>query len=111
MHKYYRITINNEGIYNALKKAIWAKSNNPKKDWTDLKNSLTFNWLKVPNIEYKNCKSYFTKIGFNTFMDLTYPIILKYFDESNINIEEFEEFFLIKNNIVYSDENQIIVSN
>ena len=107
---YFRINYNNVGIYEAFKSELWRISDDPKEEWIKLKDSNVFNWLKVPNISYDDCYSYFNKDGFDLFMKNTYPIFVKYLDADKINIDSFE-FDLNELNIIYEDEYQIVVKN
>jgi len=96
---YYRITYNGEGIYNALKNIVDIDT------WKDLLSNKNINWLpKPPEYSSKNT-SYFTKKGYRFFQQKTLPIILKYLDKENIQINNYNE---ICNNILYIDEYQIV---
>lgn len=108
MSRYFRLSYNGIGIYEALKKELWNKSNNPKEEWEKLKRSNSFTWLKIPTIYPKNSSSYFNLDGFNVFMERTYPIFVKYLNVNNIVIEEFD-FEDDKLDIVYQDEYQIVI--
>jgi len=107
---YWRISYKNIGIYEALKKEIWNKCEEPEKEWNYLKNSNAFKWLKTPNIYSNNYFSYFTEYGYNLFMENTFPKIIKYLDKSNIDINKYILDDL-KINIIYKDEHQIVVEN
>lgn len=105
---YWRISYNRIGISEALKKEIWNKSHVPKIEWDNLKSSNAFTWLKTPDFYSATCYSYFTEMGYELFMKKTYPAIIKYLEEKNIDIEKF----IFKDDeikIVYSDEHQIVV--
>jgi len=105
---YYRVSYHGIGIYEAVKKEIWLKSKEPKKDWETLKKSTAFTWLKTPSYYSENCFSYFTKYGFNLFMKNTFDTFAKYLNKKDIVIETQEIEY---KNIVYSDEHQIVVEN
>ena len=110
MEYYFRITYNNIGIYEALKNKIWDNNSVfSKEDWINFKNSSDVNWLKVPSVYGNDNYSYFTELGFNIFMEKTYPLIIKYLDKENICIDKYlfdiEEFDLI-----YCDEHQIVIN-
>ena len=97
---YYRITYNGEGIFNALKNIVDAHT------WKDLLNNDKINWLpKPPEYSSKNI-SYFTKEGYKSFEQKTLPIICEYLDKKNIKINTYNEIY---NNILYTDEYQIVV--
>lgn len=97
---YYRITYNGEGIYNALKNIVGIDK------WKDLLNNKQINWLpKPPEYSSKN-KSYFTKKGYELFEQKTLPILLKYLDKENIEINTYNE---IGNKTLYTDEYQIVI--
>ena len=104
---YWRISYNDIGIYNALKKEIW-KNDLPKEEWDNLKLSNAFTWLKTPTFYNENCYSYFTELGYKLFIQNTYSVIIKYLDERKIKVEE-KEIDDCDINIVYSDEHQIVV--
>ncbi len=99
---YYRITYNGEEIYNALKKVVGMDV------WKELLNNEQINWLpKPPDYSFNNI-SYFTKKGYEVFEQKTLPIILKYLDKEDIEINTYNE---ICNNILYFDDYQIVVEN
>jgi len=104
--KYWRISYKKEGIYAALKKRLW--DTNKIGIWNELKNSDKFNWLKVPNGYSLKCRSYFTEIGYMTFVNKTLPIMKEYLNEDDIIIEVFE-FDYSNLKIVYEDEHQIVI--
>ncbi len=97
---YYRITYNEEGIYNALKNIVGDYT------WKELLNDKQINWLpKPPEYTSKN-KSYFTKKGYELFEQKTLPILLKYLDKENIEINTYNE---IGNKTLYTDEYQMVI--
>ena len=105
---YWRVSYNNMGIYEALKDKIWSESKLPKEEWTKLKKSDNFKWLKIPITYDDNSCSYFTELGYQQFLIKTYPVIIHYLDESNIITEKYN-FDENKINIVYCDEHQIVI--
>lgn len=102
---YWRITYNGIDVYEALKHELL--SNSLREEWSKLVESKVFNWLSTP-IFISNSSSYLNELGYSTFKDKLYPIIIKYLDEKNINIEKFN-YDENSNNILYSDEYQIVV--
>lgn len=97
---YYRITYNGEEIYNALKNIIGIDT------WNDLLNNQNVNWLpRPPEYSSKNI-SYFTKKGYELFEQKTLPIILKYLDKENIEINTYNE---VGNKTLYTDEYQMVI--
>lgn len=109
MGKYFRITYDGIGIYEALKKQIWFVSTEPVKVWNSLKESDAFNWLSVPNVyeqEDKKYYSYFTETGYEMFKKLTLPVIKEWLEESKMNTEELS---CMTSRIVYQDEYQIVI--
>lgn len=106
---YYRVTYNEIGVYEALKKQIWNNSEFTKENWENFINSSNVNWLKKPNTYGKNNYSYFTELGFTLFMEKTYPLIIKWLDENKIKIEKcsFDE---TKIDLIYTDEHQIVIA-
>ena len=105
---YWRVSYNNVGIYEALKNELWEKGEFPREEWDNIKKSKAFMWLKVPNVYYDNCYSYFTELGYELFMKNTYSIFIKYLDETKIVMEKII-FDTAKINIIYSDEHQIVI--
>ena len=105
---YYRISYNGIGIYEALKKEMWNKSDNPKKEWEKFKNSDAVTWLKKTDRNSENNLSYFTELGYNFFMENIYPTVIKYFNIDDVLIEKFD-FDEKKLNIMYYDEHQIVI--
>ena len=104
--QFFRVSYNNIGIYEALKNSLWRT--NKMSIWEDFKKTDSFSWLDRPNKYNENCKSYFTVKGFEIFKLKTLPIMKKYLDEKLIIIENFE-FNIIKENIIYKDEYQIVI--
>lgn len=100
-YKYYRITYNDEGIYNALK-------NNVKIEiWKKILSSKEINWLPKPPSYSKKNISYFTTKGYEEFCKKTMPIISKYLQIENIKVEVFDK---ISNPLLYSDKYQVVVT-
>lgn len=104
--KYYRVSYNSVGIYEALKNWLWKT--NQSETWNKLKNSEEFNWLRLPNIYTDKCLSYFTNKGFDIFNERTLPIIKKYLNEEEIIIDCLELDYS-NLNIIYEDEHQIVI--
>ncbi len=98
MGEFYRVTYNNKGIYNELKKIVG------KDTWLYLLTIEEFTWLPKPPTYSSENKSYFTKKGFTKFKEETLPIMLKYLEPQNIKIESFSKV----ENIIYLDEYQVI---
>ena len=104
--KYWRVSYNNIGIYEALKRKLWET--NKINAWNELKISENFTWLPVPNTYLENNRSYFTEIGYKMFVGKTLPIIKKYLDNDDIVIEHFDfDYGNLK--IIYEDEYQIVI--
>ena len=97
----YRVTYNNKGIYNELKKTV------TKDIWLSLLSLKEFTWLPKPPTYAANNKSYFTAKGFEKFKAETLPIIYQYLDKNKIKIKTVEKV----ENIIYYDEYQIIIEN
>ncbi len=98
MKALYRVTYNNKGIYNELKKIVG------KDVWLSLLSLKEFNWLPKPPTYSTENKSYFTKKGFERFKKETLPVIYKYLDKRNVKFETFDKV----ENIIYSDEYQVV---
>jgi hypothetical protein len=96
---FYRVTYNNEGIYNALKKSVSLDV------WKQLLLSDNINWLPKPPTYCANNKSYFTKLGYEKFKKEALPLICKYLDKNKI---KFEESY-IEDTIIYKDKYQVII--
>ncbi len=101
MKPLYRVTYNNKGIYNELKKAV------TKDIWLHLLSLKEINWLPKPPTYASENKSYFTQKGFERFKKETLPIIYQYLDKNNIKVETFEKV----ENIIYFDEYQVVIEN
>ena len=99
MELLYRVTYNNEGVYNALKKAV------NKRIWLNMLSLKEINWLPKPPAYASKNRSYFTQKGFERFKKETLPIIYKYLNKENIKIETFEKVL----NIIYFDEYQVVI--
>ncbi len=104
MESLYRVTYNNQGIYNELKKVVG------KDIWLYLLSLKEINWLPKPPTYATENRSYFTQKGFERFKKETLPILYQYLDEKNIKIETFEKVEKVEN-IIYSDEYQIVTEN
>ena len=104
--KYYRITYNSIGIYEALKKELFKNYHNPEDIWNKLKQSSSFNWLKIPDNYTNSSKSYFTAKGLDQFKNKTYATFIKYLNPQLIEIKEID---IDKNSIIYEDEYQIVI--
>ena len=70
--KYYRFTYNGIGIYEAVKNMVDITT------WKAILNDPKITWLPKPNIYEKNNKSYFTKKGYEMFVNNVKPIFDKY---------------------------------
>lgn len=100
--RFYRITYNGDGIYNALKKTIGIDA------WKEMLSSKQINWLpKPPSYNSKN-KSYFTEKGYERFENDTLPIVCKHLKKENIKVTIYKD---IVGDILYKDEYQIVVKN
>ena len=101
----YRFTLKdkNVGIYEALKQAMYKKTQNPEA-WKTFIGSSVCNWLPKPP-GYGNNKSYFTKSGYDMFMKVTMPEVLKYINEDDIKCDTID---IPTSKIVYQDDYQFI---
>lgn len=100
-NEYYRVTYHGIGIYEAL------RNNVSNEEWrVILNNSQSIKWLpKPPNYNFNN-RSYFTKLGYNTFNKKTLPLIRKYLNPNDIKTEIYNT---LDGSIVYIDKYQIVV--
>ena len=106
---FFRVTYDDVGIYEALKRLIWDNNSNfSKKDWEDFKASCDVNWLNVPKVYGDNNYSYFTEKGFDMFLQRTYPLIIKWLDKDKIKFNTYS-FDLDEITLVYFDEYQIVI--
>ena len=100
-NKLYRVTYNDEGIYEALRKNV---SND---QWHDILKMKEINWLPKPKNYPKGTKSYFTNKGYKIFKKKTLPIIEQYLDKNNINVS----IFTMQDNYIYKDDYQVMYYN
>lgn len=98
--KYYRITYNGEGIYNALKNSVNLK------EWKEMLSNKDICWLPKPPNYSSKCRSYFTEKGYEEFLNRAMPIISNYLKKENIKVDIFDK---ILNSFAYSDEYQVVV--
>ena len=105
VQSYYRVTYNGVGIYEELKKEMY-KINYDSSEWKKFKQSDACNWLPLPPSYCDGYYSYFTKLGYDKFMESTYPIITKYLDKYSISIKQC---YIDKNSIIYQDKYQIVI--
>ncbi len=96
---FYRFEYDGEGIYEAFRKSVSFD------EWKKFKQSDAAKWLPVPPNYKHGDESFFTKKGYDKFMKLTYPYMLKYLDESKIREFECE---LNQKYIRYRDEYQVV---
>lgn len=98
---YIHIEYEGTGVYQALKKSM------PLKEWKKLLADEDINWLpKPPDYSYE-CKSYFTIEGYREFKKRVLPIVKQHLDEKKLSEEYVAK--LPKDDIVYSDEFQVVV--
>lgn len=105
---YFRVTYDGIGVYEALKRQIWAKNDFSKEKWEDFRNSKDVNWLKKPRTYGNDYCSYFTEFGFMLFMKKTYPFIIKWLDKNKIKIEK-NSFDKKITDFIYQDEHQVVI--
>ncbi len=74
--------------------------------WKELLNNKQINWLPKPPEYSSKAISYFTKNGYKLFEQKTLPIILKYLDKENIEINTYNE---VGNKTLYIDEYQMVI--
>ena len=99
---YYRITYSGVGIYEALKK------HSSKEDWDAFLKSDAAKWLPKPTCEYKSYyESYFTELGYKTFMDKTKRFMDKVLDKEKIKVSKYVGIDLTR--CVYKDKYQVVV--
>lgn len=96
--KYYRISYDGIGIYEAL------KQNMTFGEWKEFLNSENVKWLPKPPSYSDSAMSYFTQNGYEMFIKTLMPIILTKLDKNKVVINTFTDL----ENIVYEDEYQVI---
>lgn len=97
---YYRVTYKGIGIYEAFKQLV------PERVWIQFLKSKYATWLPKPPDYTSGYESYFTKLGFSKFEDVTLPYMSKFLDRKKINIKKYMDI----GDIVYRDMFQVIVS-
>lgn len=97
---FYRVTYNDEGIYNALKKTVSIDV------WKEILSSKQINWLPKPPYYNSENKSYFTEKGYEKFENDTLPLVCKYLKKENIKVTIYKD---IVGDILYKDDYQIVV--
>ena len=103
-NKYYRLTYNGIGIYEAF------KNNCSYNEWKDFLNSNAAKWLPKPKTyeDKNNLNSYFTNIGYDMFIKNTYPVFVKKLNSELVKIDIYTN---ISGNVLYKDKYQIVVEN
>lgn len=97
--RYYRITYNGVGIYEALKRRISTE------EWKSLLEDPRITWLPKPPEYADGNISYFTAYGYRMFEKKTYPLIEKYFDEDILVVP----LPSLDADIVYKDKYQVVI--
>lgn len=98
--KYYRVTYNGVGIYQALKERT------TQEQWKLLLQDPAITWLPKPPEYAEGMISYFTKYGYKMFEMYTYPLIEKYFDEDILVVP----LRSLDEDIIYKDKYQVVVN-
>ena len=99
---YYRVTYSDIGIYEAL------KQNASKEEWDSFLKSDKAKWLPKPNCEYKSTyNSYFTELGYQTFMNKTKKFMEDVLDKKKIKVSKYTGIDL--SHCVYKDKYQIVI--
>ena len=98
--EYYRVEYEGIGIYEAFKKNVSGDI------WLNFKNSEACNWLPQPTCYGPANRSYFTKLGYNTFKSKTLPYMIKYLDKNKIKVNKIKADFT--QHIIYQDKYQIV---
>lgn len=102
VRKFYRVTYSGVGIYQAL------FENSSEDDWEAFLDSDAAKWLPKPTCKYKsNYKSYFTELGYKTFMEKTNKFMEKVLYKNKIKVHEYINIDL--SNVVYQDKYQVVV--
>ena len=97
-----RVTYDGIGVYEALKNSM------SESEWRQFKRSDAATWLPIPSIPYKQeYLSYFTERGFDKFVKLTEPYIVRHLDKNKLEIKKYN-ISSASRHIVYSDKYQIV---
>ena len=105
---YFRYTtINDQGIYQAVKEAIFgSKSTKEAKIvWQKFLSDPAVTWLKRPDGYPEGVRSWFTEAGKDKFENLTLPKILEYIPKTNVKVLTTKS----PGEIVYRDRYQVFV--
>ena len=110
MKNYYRVTCEEIGIYEYIKRVLKTNQDNSLLPWDGFLADDCNAWLKKPMIyldKENKYRSYFNALGYQIFLEKTYPVIIKIIDEKLIKVEIVK---IEDKNILYQDEYQIVVS-
>lgn len=97
--KFYRITYEGEGIYDALKNHVDFDT------WKKLLSLKEFSWLPKPPSYCSNYLSLFTELGYQKFLEFVFPVLCKYLNQEKITTHVYKEI----NNIIYIDLYQVVI--
>ena len=100
--RFYRISYNGIGIYQALKESIDMNT------WRRYLHSDIFTWLPSHKNYPPNSKSYFTQAGYNMFMRKIFPVLERHLDPSLIIVNRY--YIEDIDGVVYRDRYQIITN-
>ena len=100
--RFYRVSYNGIGIYQALKEAVDIRT------WKMYLNSDIFTWLPSPKNYPPNSKSYFTEDGLDMFKHTLFPILEKHLVVSKIVIKRY--YINDIDDIIYRDKYQVITN-
>lgn len=102
----WRITHNGVGIYEALKKAMYETTQSTN-IWNTFLGTPACGWLPKPPTYKPGDTSYFTEIGYKKFMSMTFPVVIEYINQSEIDVEEV---MIPCDTITYADEYQFVAN-
>lgn len=100
--RFYRVSYNGIGIYQALKEAVDMRT------WKMYLNSDIFTWLPSPKNYPPDSRSYFTEDGYEMFMYKVFPILEKHLVVSKIVIKRY--YINDIDDIIYRDKYQVITN-
>ena len=98
--KYYRVTHNGIGIYEAFRQEVGEEM------WNNFLDSPMAEWLPKLDKYLDEYKRYFTEEGYDMFQQRTWTYMIKY-----VGTMKIETYTDLPNNIIYKDKYQVIIDN
>lgn len=99
---FYRVVYEGVGIYQAM------KEHSSKQQWEEFLSTDAARWLPKPDCDYRpTYESYFTSLGYKTFMEKTESYLKKVLDPNKIRVQNYGNIDLSA--CVYQDPFQIVI--